>query len=303
MTIPRFGREMNEHGNHDEIRILTPADIGNLSIRNHPRLNDGDAEALVIQAPGLSMWHPESREFVLVTPWRHRRDIPTVHVSSAFRHEDALLSASIRAAEEQGKAAFVMLELQEIRRPSFYQRNGLERLESIVTYEMRQPQAFLRTIPSRRQEFVQLDWRSGELGKTVIDLDHAAFPWLWWNSAEEFTSYISLPNIEVWAGMHDGEVVSYVGFTHFRGWSHLDRIAIRPDTQGQGFGREALHFTVERMVNAGARRIGLSTQGTNARSRRLYERIGFRETPEHHYDVYGVIFPAGRAHVRQEHEG
>lgn len=297
MTSPRLGRVSREHG--EDIHILTPADIGKLSLHNHPRLDDGDAEALVIQEPGLSMWHPESREFVLVTPWRHRRDIPTVHVSSAFRHEDALLSAAIHAAEEQGKAGFVMLELQEIRRPSFYQRNGLERLESIVTYEMRQPEAFLRSIPSRRQDFVQLDRRSGELGQAVIDLDHEAFPWLWWNSAEEFSSYIALPNIEVWAGVHEGEVVSYAGFTQFRGWSHLDRIAIRPAMQGQGFGREALHFAIERMVKMGARRVALSTQGTNARSRRLYETIGFRETPGHHYDVYGVIFPEGRKHFTQ----
>ncbi len=299
MTIPTFGTSAQGQDGNEEIRVLTPADIGRLSLRNHPRLSEGDAEALVIQAPGLSMWHPESREFILVTPWRHRQDIPTVHVASAFRHEDELLSASIRAAEEQGKAGFVVLELQEIRRPSFYERNGLERLESIVTYEMRQPQAFLRTISSRRQDFVQLDWRSGELARAVIEVDHEAFPWLWWNSAEEFSSYIALPNIEVWAGMHDGEVVSYVGFTQFRGWSHLDRIAIRPAMQGQGFGREALHFAIERMVQLGARRVGLSTQGTNARSRRLYETIGFRATPEHHYDVYGVIFPEGRKHYTQ----
>ncbi|HWV23741.1 MAG TPA: GNAT family N-acetyltransferase [Thermomicrobiales bacterium] len=276
------------------VRTLTPADIHRLNTRDHPRLEEGDAEAMVIQAPGLSKWHPESGEFILVTPWRHRRDIPSIAINSAFRHEDALIEAAIESATEQDAAAFIMLETYESRRPVFYTRNGMEKLEQIVTYEHAHPRAFLATMIERRQRFVRLDRQNAALGQQVLEVDHAAFPWLWWNSPEEFSSYLALPNIDVWAGVVDDNVVSYVGFTHYRHWSHLDRIAIRPDVQRRGYGREALHFAVELMVARGAMRVALSTQSTNPASRRLYESVGFHPTPDHDYNVYGVILPAGR---------
>lgn len=289
-----FSRARYSEDQDNGVRTLTPADIHKLNTRNHPRLGEGDAEALVIQSPGLSKWHPGSGEFILVAPWRHRRNIPSIAINSAFRHEDALIAAAIESAKAQDAAAFVMLETYETRRPAFYSRNGMERLEHIVTYEHVRPRSFLATMTERRQQFFRLDRENAALGERVLELDHVAFPWLWWNSSEEFSSYLALPNIDVWAGIVDDRVVSYVGFTHYRRWSHLDRIAIRPDFQRQGFGREALHFAVERMVARGAVRIGLSTQGDNMASRRLYESVGFRPTPDHDYDVYGVILPAGQ---------
>jgi ribosomal protein S18 acetylase RimI-like enzyme len=281
------------------VQTLTPADIPNLNLDNHPRLGDGDAEALVIQSPGLSKWIPETGEFVLIVPWRHRAEIPSVDTLWAFRHESDLLSAVIESAEANGHAGFVVLDAYETRRPSFYAKNRLEMLETIVTYEHTQPSQFLDTIDTHLQQFFHVDSRRPGLAKALLELDHAAFPWLWWNSEAEFSSYMLLPNVELWAGALDDQVVSYLGITHFRGWGHLDRIAIRPDVQGQGLGREALHFAVNRMVGRGAHRVGLSTQGVNARSRRLYEAVGFQETPRHNYGVYGVMFEQGRALIAQ----
>lgn len=287
-------------GESSGVQTLTPADIPRLAIRNHPRLDEGDAEALVIQSPGLSKWHPDSGEFALVTPWRHRQDLPTIQILWSFRHEDALVAAVNESAEAAGKAGVVLLETYESRRPAFYARNGFEHLETIVTYMLSQPRPFLERMSRRTQEFFHLDGRRPDLAKAVLELDHAAFPWLWWNSPEEFSKYLIMPNVEIWAGMVDGEITSYVGFTHFSGWSHLDRIAVRPDVQQQGYGREALHFSVEQMVQRGATRVGLSTQGKNTRSRRMYESVGFRETPGHHYGVYGVLFAEGRERMNEE---
>jgi ribosomal protein S18 acetylase RimI-like enzyme len=287
------------HAAQVNVQTLTPADIPHLNLGNHPKLGDGDAEALVIQSPGLSKWIAETGEFVLVVPWRHRAEIPSVDTLWAFRHESELMSAVIASAEASGHAGFVVLDAYETRRPSFYANNRLELLETIVTYEHSQPMGYLDTIHSYRQQFYRIDHRRPELAKALPALDHAAFPWLWWNAEAEFSSYMQLPNVELWAGVIDDDVVSYIGVTHFRGWGHLDRIAIRPDVQGQGLGRETLHFAVKRMVARGARRVGLSTQGENERSRRLYETVGFRETPQHNYGVYGVMFASGRELVAQ----
>lgn len=289
--------------NLESIRTLTPADIERLHIDNHPRLALGDAESLVIQAPGLSKWHPASGEFLLVTPWRHRSEIPAVSVMSAFQHEDELLAASMASAEEKGAAAFVLMDTYEIRRSSFYDRNDLAHLETILTYEHRAPRSLVRDAPDPIQEFEPWFGDDDDTLHELLELDHTAFPWLWWNSREEFLAYARMPFVEIWVGRLEGQVTSYLGLTHFRRWSHLDRIAILPDVQGQGFGRESLAFAVRRMLQSGADRVGLSTQKENIRSRRLYEKSGFRETPELNYDVFGVLFEPGRRQMKMRTQG
>lgn len=298
--IPEPSSRREESAPANGVRTLTPAEISHLPIRNHPRLQDGDAESLVIQAPGLSKWHPESGEFVLVTPWRHRREIPSVAVMSAFRYEDALLSASIATAEAQGAAAFVLLESFEMRNPAFYSRNGMTHLETVLTYEHRSPERLLQGNPPTSQTFEPWFGAEDQALEDLLQLDHAAFPWLWRNSREEFRAYVRMPFVEIWVGRIDGRITSYVGLTHFRRWSHLDRIAIMPDVQGQGLGREALRFAIQRMMDAGAERVGLSTQRKNHRSRHMYENVGFEETPELNYDVYGILFEEGRRQMANE---
>jgi GNAT superfamily N-acetyltransferase len=301
--IPERIRQRTGRVNHDEIRTLTSADIERLHIDNHPRLAPGDAESLVIQAPGLSKWHPASGEFVLVTPWRHRQDIPAVNIMSAFQHEDELLAASMASAQEKGAAAYVLLDTYEIRRSSFYDRNDLSHLETILTYEHRAPRSLVRQAPDPAQHFEPWFGDDDDTLEEMLELDHEAFPWLWWNSREEFLAYARMPFVEIWVGRIEGRVTSYLGLTHFRRWSHLDRIAILPDVQGKGLGRETLAFAVRRMLQSGADRVGLSTQKENMRSRHLYEKSGFRETPELNYDVFGVLFEPGRRHMGMSTQG
>jgi ribosomal protein S18 acetylase RimI-like enzyme len=80
----------------------------------------------------------------------------------------------------------------------------------------------------------------------------------------------------------------------FAGWGHLDRIAVAPRQQGEGRGRDALALAIAAMRHQGAARIALSTQLTNLRSQRLYERCGFRRTPELDYRLFGAWCQAPR---------
>jgi ribosomal protein S18 acetylase RimI-like enzyme len=84
-----------------------------------------------------------------------------------------------------------------------------------------------------------------------------------------------------------GRLVSYVGVTRFRAWGHLDRIAVLPELQGQGIGLESLEWALYVLAQSGARRIGLSTQARNERSRLLYERYGFQRKTNQDYYLYG----------------
>ena len=277
----------------DEIRPITPADVGRLRLDRTRGLDEEDLLALVVQLPGLSFWHPPTGEFVLVTPWRHRPELPGIHTLVGFRHENALIAAATDAAWQAEAAALVYVDTYEVRRPAFYVSNGFERLEEILTFELARPAAL--SVPGGdRQEFMLVTAHDPVGLEAALALDHATFPWLWQNSRQEFHTYLQYPGVEVWIGVMDGEVASYVGFTNYHGWGHLDRIATRPDLQGQGLGRETAVFAIDRLVAHGARRVALSTQGDNQQSQRLYDRLGFHHTPSHDYRVYAIVFDRAR---------
>ncbi len=269
-----------------EPQSLRPADVERLHLDSHPRLAPEEALALLAERPGASFWIPATGEFVLVTPWRHRFELATVHTFGAFANEDRLLNASMAHARDTGSAGFVVVDINETRQPSFYVRHGLRRIEDIVTYEHRRPARLASAAVESGLEFRRVESSDPGLLREVLDLDHEAFPWFWWNSPEEFRAYLQYPGVEVWAGIRGGDVVAYSGSTRYRRWGHLDRIATRPDLQGGGIGRAALTFAARMMMRRGCRRIALSTQGNNGRSRGLYDGTGFVRTP---MDDYGVF--------------
>jgi ribosomal protein S18 acetylase RimI-like enzyme len=135
--------------------------------------------------------------------------------------------------------------------------------------------------------FVRADTTNAESLADLCAVDHAAFPWLWWNSSLEFEVYGFTPGVELHLGYVDSEPVSYVGITAYPGWGHLDRIAVIPAMQGSGLGYQSLDFAVSSLIRRGARRIGLSTQKQNVRSQQLYERYGFRRSRANDYRLYG----------------
>jgi ribosomal protein S18 acetylase RimI-like enzyme len=276
------------------IEPLTVDDVPRLIPAGNPRIDAADLRAILSTSPHQSFWMPESGEFVIVAPWRNRPELPCVHTLWSFRHDGPLIQAAVGAAAERDAAALVMLETGERRRPAFYHQHGFSRIEIIRTYEHIEPRVLARQYDPGSQKFVRVTPDQPVLLAGVQMLDHAAFPWFWWNSLEEFGVYLRMPDVEVWAGIRAGEVVSYIGFTSFHQWAHLDRIAVAPGVQGHGIGRSAVAYAAKRMVAEGARHIGLSTQSGNRVSRHLYESLGFRHTRQADYDVFGIVLDAGR---------
>ncbi len=272
---------------------LTLADVPRLHSAGNPRFNESDIMTAVMHSPG-AFWVPDTGEFIVVTPWRHRDEILNVQILWSFRHDGALLDAAAESAADAGAAALIMLETGERRRPAFYHRHGFSRIELIRTYEHLEPRVLARGHERGVQEFLQVHPDDSTLHELVEHLDHDAFPWFWWNSASEFRHYLRYPGVELWAGVQQNRLVSYFGFTAYHHWAHLDRIAVAPGDQGAGLGRSALSFAAARMLRHGARRIGLSTQGSNRVSRRLYESMGFRHTRQADYDVFGIVLDEGR---------
>jgi ribosomal protein S18 acetylase RimI-like enzyme len=271
------------------VATLTAGDLRRLRTTGNPRVDETDIRAVLELAPDQSFWMPETGEFILVAPWRHRPELPAVHTLWSFSNDAPLIAAALAEARDRGAAALIMLETGERRRMSFYHQHGFSRIEIIRTYEHMEPEVLARGYDSGVQRFTQVTPNRPDLITLVTRLDHAAFPWFWWNSIDEFNAYLRFPGVEVWAGIRDDEVLSYIGFTSFHRWAHLDRIAVDPERQGQGLGRSAIAFAAQRMIRGGATRIGLSTQSSNRVSRHLYETLGFRHTRQSDYDVYGIV--------------
>lgn len=281
-----------------EISPLRPEHVQLLNAEGNPRLDETDIYAIIRRSPGSSFWAPETGEFILVQPWRSRSELLYIHTLWSFGNDAPLVRAAARAAREAGAACLLMLETGERRRQAFYQRHGFERVEGIRTYEHTEPEDLARLFAPGDVRFSRVSRGEEELLGEVEAIDHVAFPWLWRNSHEEFVSYIAFPGTELWAASLEGRVVAYFGITQFHRWAHLDRIAVSPDLQRSGLGKQTLGYAARRMIEAGADQISLSTQNNNRVSRRLYESLGFRHTAQSDYDVYGVVFDANRVYDR-----
>ena len=260
------------------------------------RFDKPEIRNVVSQYPQISQWIPETGEYLIAGPWRHRSDISTVLELSGRAGAANLLRSFAMASAEQGLELALLSEHQESRNPRLYERAGFDLLEHILIYE-------LPSIPSLRLEQFTLRFsemlvlRDEDLN-ALIELDHEAFPWLWWNSDGEFLNYGRARGVKIYGGWDaSGRLVSYVGVTLFRSWGHLDRIAVRPELQGQGIGRESLEWSIFALARSGARRIGLSTQARNERSRVLYERYGFERMPKQDYYLYGVWLQDNARHL------
>lgn len=277
-----------------QLQTLTDDQIGRLRLGWNAKMQPDEIRRLLAVHPGRSVWSPETFEYAIIGPWRHRPEIGQLVDLSAIRHSEALIEAVAERCHAAGDAMIVSIELDEVRRPVFYERLGFDLLEEIVSYEWSGRASPPLAASSLR--FEPVDLGDDRARKMLLDLDHASFPWMWWNSEQEFEIYGVTPGVEVYVGSYERRPAAYLGLTLFPGWGHLDRIAVHPGFQGEGMGQAALAFAVGRMLRRGARRIGLSTQRNNDRSRRLYERFGFRRAPSNDYRLYGRV-------IREHHRG
>jgi ribosomal protein S18 acetylase RimI-like enzyme len=113
---------------------------------------------------------------------------------------------------------------------------------------------------------------------TLLSVDHRSFPWLWWNSRAEMEGYLRIPGVYAYLAYKDGAPVGYASFTIYRGWAHLDRLAVVTDQQGRKYGAAQLVHALRHMVSHDVTSVALSTQVTNVQSHRLYTGFGFRQT-------------------------
>ena len=276
----------NPAGASPTIQHLRLADLERLHLGWSSRYDADELELILTAEPGLGLWMPETGEYVVGGPWRHRGEIASVLELSVSAGAPQLLAALADASEDLGKRLVIASEHAETRRRAFYDSAGYELVEEILIYELSRVSPSQLSVTDLAFERVSVD--DEHTLSDLIELDHAAFPWLWWNSREEFDNYGHSTGVEIHLGRtSDGRSASYIGVTRFRTWGHLDRIAVAPDLRGRGLGLQSLEWATSLLGAGGARRIGLSTQARNTVSRRLYERYGFRRIPSQDYALYG----------------
>lgn len=264
---------------------LRMEDIPQLRLGWSSRYDRYELEQILRYDAGIGLWSPETREYVIGGPWRHRSDIVSILELSATSRAARLLEELANASRQKGKRLVIASEHNEVRSRAFYQSAGYDLIEEILVYQLPRMSNREPNLGDLRFERVSID---DDALTELLVLDHVAFPWLWWNSVEEFINYGTSPGVDLYLGRDAvGRPVSYIGVTSFRSWGHLDRIAVAPDLQGRGYGLRTLDFAVYVLAREGARRMALSTQGGNQRSRRLYERYGFRRSAGQDYNLYG----------------
>jgi [ribosomal protein S18]-alanine N-acetyltransferase len=165
--------------------------------------------------------------------------------------------------------------------PAFYRQVGFLLVERIVEFE----RPDLPIAPRRSNALSVRRYRPGDR-EAVLELERESFPWLWWNSPEEWDSYLLTRGVEVLVGCLDGRIVGYAGFVVYHHDGHLDRLAVREAEQGRGFGRALLIDSLARMRERGARRVALTTQEDNVRSQALYLANGFHRS-RWTYEIHG----------------
>lgn len=268
------------------IRVLESDEVAHVRQTWDARFSHAELRQMTMSNDWLVVWNARSGEYVVGGRWRHRRDILEISEIAATGGAIELVQALTEELANRGVHLVVVPERDERRKSQFYAASGFEPVEEIIVYELHGLRPPMHRPLGNR--FQKVDYNNEQQMQALLDLDHKAFPWLWWNSPEEFHNYFHADGVVVEMVQDEtGRAISYVGYTKLRGWGHLDRIAVDPEIQGQGLGRRSLEYAVAQMVALGSRRVGLSTQSDNRVSRALYESYGFRRNRGHDYRLYG----------------
>ncbi len=266
----------------DEHPVIEPLEAIHAHLLRLPwlsRFSTSTLENHLVEYSGHSLWVPSTGEYALVAPWRARSDIAQAVEITARRGKIELVRAMTELTRNSGYKLLLLSDEVWSDDTRTYVQMGFRQLERIVFFQRELRNLDLGVLATG---LPHLDFSRANVGDLdlLIGLDHSSFPWLWWNSPVEFKSYIQLPDVQVYIAFLEEMPIGYASFTMYKGWAHLDRLAVIEQEQGKGFGAAQLHHVLGVMQSLSADSVNLSTQEDNLRSHRLYKSYGFRRTTE-----------------------
>ncbi|HKP52480.1 MAG TPA: GNAT family N-acetyltransferase [Chloroflexia bacterium] len=269
-----------------DIATLSADQVRGLRLPWTSRYSPETLRAHLLANPGMSMWVPRTGEYLVTEPWRRRADIAHIAEAHARRGKQALVEATLDRARENGYRMVLLSDDVWNASPKLYAGLGLQHIERIVFFQKDLRASGQQEVGAQLPaiEVSRAGWRDLDL---LLSLDHDSFPWLWWNSRPEFEEYFGMNGVSIFIARSNSEPVGYASFTLYRGWAHLDRLAVVVAQQGRRLGAAQLAHSLRMMRELGAASVGLSTQQSNTQSHSLYKRFGFKQTREQ-MNFYGV---------------
>ncbi|HET9494810.1 MAG TPA: GNAT family N-acetyltransferase [Chloroflexia bacterium] len=267
------------------IEPLTHEALAGLRLSWLSRFNASTLAAHLEEHPGLSLWVPATGEYIVGERWRRRDDIGGIVEVTARRGRQALIEALTGLLHAAGSKLVVLGTDVWPDQTRMWLDLGFGAVERIVFFE--------RDLPRRAGELefpgvpdLGIERAGLDDIDALVSVDHASFPWLWWNNADEFDNYLVLPDVRAYMALDGGQPVGYASYTMYNGWAHLDRLAVVQAHQGRRFGAAQLVHALRLMVEEGARSVSLSTQENNVQSHRLYRGFAFKQSRDSMY-IYG----------------
>ncbi|MBI4317212.1 MAG: GNAT family N-acetyltransferase [Chloroflexi bacterium] len=273
---------LSEHKRIDAaIEALDPRDLSSLRLMRFSKFTYETLAPHVAEHPGLALRVYGQNEYAVGGYWRRRPEIGSIEEMTQGRYRKPLLLRLVEEFRRRGTKLVVVYSADLALFHSFYSNMGFHKLDEII--ELERPGC--RDVPDTRHARMS---RAG-LGdlSTLLATDRASFPWLWWNSQKELEWYLRQDSVEVYQTWCGVDAVGYAGFSQHGPVGYIDRLAVRPEWQGRGFGAALLAFVLATMGTRGVSHVGLSTQSSNLRAQALYRHFGFRRS-HRSQRVYGL---------------
>lgn len=213
----------------------------------------------------------ERGDAALMTPWRSHLDLLALRALWCSQARiPAVLDELRTLAREHGFSRLVSpLLAEEAARP--YLRAGMTPKERIVALRA-SPDAVVRT---RVPEGVVLRAAAVADSEQIAAIETASFDDFWRHGVDEIRGELADGRLVV--ACSGDEVLGYTLSGAVHGSATLGRLAVRPSARRQGIGSALLSEVAEYAEREGAAAITICTQRSNAASRALYARSGWRE--------------------------
>lgn len=261
--------------------MLTPELAGRVRLPLTSRFTGRSLAAHAERHPGMGLIADEGRQYAIAGPWRNRAEIAELLEVSPGNLRSLLVGRLGQLLRDRGVRLVVLDYGLGALDHRFFRAEGFDLIERII--ELERPD---RPIDLIRAPGLAIRRYQPADRETVLDLERESFPWLWWNSPEEWENYLRTREVEVIVGAVQGRIVGYAGSVVFGRDGHLDRLAVRESEQGKRYGAALLSVALERMRQRGATKISLTTQENNLRSQALYFRNGFQRG-RWTYEIHG----------------
>ena len=111
----------------------------------------------------------------------------------------------------------------------------------------------------------------------VLLLDQSCFPPQWQLGLR------GLRKLQANGGLHSvlfskDRLIAYAMHSTYGAFAHLDRVAVSPSFQSQGYGKAIITSQIQTLIKSGVLKFTVNTQGSNLPSQALYLGLGYKET-------------------------